>query len=248
LGTFDTAARCRQLAAQPPRWTPGEGFGYHAETQGYLLGELVRRVDGRTLGAFFRDEVAQPLGLDLHIGLDKHHDDRVADVSTLRAEPSIPPEPELARLEQISSARSAALVNTRAWRRAELPASNAHGNARSLALAMAPLANEGRLGEERLLSPETIDRTFEVQAEGVDRMSGRRFKLGIGYGLHCKHTPLGVNDRTLWWAGWGGSMCVIDVENRLTVCYAMNRMLGEGDMRAPGVIFAAHAAAARLRG
>ena len=138
-------------------------------------------------------------------------------------------------------------MNTSAWRRAEFPASNGHGNARSIALAMAPLANDGQLGEHRLLSPETIERAFEVQADGVDRMTGYHFRLGIGYGLNCEQTPLGVNDRTLWWAGWGGSMCVVDVENRLTVCYVMNRMLGDGDLRAPAVIFAAHAGAARTR-
>ena len=110
---------------------------------------------------------------------------------------------------------------------------------------MAPLANGGSVDGVTLLSPETIERTFEVQADGVDRMTGYHFKLGMGYGLNSKQTPLGVNDRTLWWAGWGGSMCVIDVKNRLTVCYVMNRMLGDGDLRAPALVFAAHAGAAR---
>ncbi|MEE8165632.1 MAG: serine hydrolase domain-containing protein [Myxococcota bacterium] len=246
LAMFDWAECCRQLAAQSPRWLPGDGSGYHSETQGFLLGELVRRVDGRSLGAFFRDEVARPLDLDLHIGLDDREFHRVADVATLHAEANEPPDPELLALEQPSGIRSAALVNTSAWRRAEFPASNAHGNARSIALAMAPLANEGQFGDLRLLSPATIERVFEVQAEGVDRMTGRHFKLGIGYGLNSEHTPLGVNDRSLFWAGWGGSMCVVDLENRLTVSYAMNRMLGEGDLRAPLVIFAAHAQRARM--
>jgi CubicO group peptidase (beta-lactamase class C family) len=110
---------------------------------------------------------------------------------------------------------------------------------------MAPLANGGQLRGKRLLSPSTIERSFEVQADGIDRMTGRHFKLGIGYGLHCEQTPLGVNDRTLWWAGWGGSMCVVDTLNRLTVAYTPNRMRGEGDLRAPLVIFAAHAACAK---
>ena len=203
LALFDWAECCRRLAAQAPRWAPGDELGYHSETQGWLLGELVRRVDGRTLGTFFRDEVARPLGLDLHIGLADREFTRVADVATLHARANTPSDPELQALEQPSDARSAALVNTSAWRRAEFPASNAHGNARSIALAMAPLANDGHLGNHRLLSPATIERTFEVQADGVDRMTGRHFKLGIGYGLNSEHTPLGVNDRTLWWAGWG---------------------------------------------
>jgi CubicO group peptidase (beta-lactamase class C family) len=241
LTMFDWGECCRRLAAQAPRWTPGEDIGYHAETQGWLLGELVRLVDGRSLGAFFREEVAEPLDLDLHIGLDDREFARVADVATLHARPSVSPDPDLLALEQRSSSRSAALVNTSAWRRAEFPASNAHGNARSIALAMAPLANGGRLGDRRLFSPETIERAFEVQGEGIDRVTGNHFKLGMGYGLNSDKTPLGVNDRTLWWAGWGGSMCVIDTENRMTVSYVMNRMLAENDVRAVRVIFAAHA-------
>jgi CubicO group peptidase (beta-lactamase class C family) len=242
LALFDEPECCRRLAAQPPRWTPGDGSGYHAETQGWLLGELVRRVDGRSLGTFFRDEVARPLDLDLHIGLDDGEFHRVADVATLHARGNQPPDPTLGALHQSSSTRSAGLVNTGAWRRAEFPASNGHGNARSVALAMAALANGGRAGDCHLLSPATIERTFEVQADGIDRVTGFHFRLGMGFGLNGPQTPLGVNDRTLWWAGWGGSMCVVDVENRLTVAYAMNRMLGEGDLRAAGVIFAAHAA------
>lgn len=247
LAMFDWAECCRRLAAQPVRWTPGDGSGYHSETQGWLLGELVRRVDGRSLGTFFREEVAEPLGVDLHIGLDDREFDRVADVATLQASVNEPLDPELTELERATSRRSAALVNTSTWRRAEFPASNAHGNARSIAFAMAPLANGGRSGAHHLLSPPTIDRAFEVQSDGIDRMTGRHFKLGMGFGLNSPHTPLGVNDRTLWWSGWGGSMCVVDVENRLTVSYVMNRMLGEGDMRAPRVIFAAHAKAAEMR-
>ncbi|MGH0035524.1 MAG: serine hydrolase domain-containing protein [Myxococcota bacterium] len=246
LELFDWDACCRRLAGQEPRWTPGDGSGYHSETQGWLLGELVRRVDGRTLGGFFREEVARPLGLDLHIGLDDREFHRVADVATLHALPSAPPDPELRALEEPSARRSAALVNTGAWRRAELPSSNAHGNARSIALAMAPLANQGRAGGRALLSPSTLERAFEVQADGVDRITGHPFRLGMGFGLNGPGTPLGVNERTLWWAGWGGSMCVVDVENHLTVAYAMNRMLGEGDLRAPLLVFATHACRSRL--
>lgn len=245
LAVFDWEGCCARLAAQAPRWTPGDGSGYHAETQGWLLGELVRRVDGRSLGHFFREEVAEPLEIDLHIGLDDREFHRVADVAALRAQPNEPVHSDLRALADSSSLRSAALVNTAAWRRAELPASNGHGNARSVALAMVPLANGGQAGGRALLSPATLERAFEVQTDGVDRMTGRHFKLGMGYGLHGEHTPLGVNDRTLWWAGWGGSMCVVDTENRLSVCYAMNRMLGDGDLRAPKVIFAAHRAQAR---
>lgn len=231
---FDWHACAERLAGQAPQWAPGDGSGYHAETQGWLLGELVRRVSGITVGSFFREHVAEPLNIDFHIGLDDVHVDRVAEISTLRT-------PALAE----HSKRSAALVNTASWRRMEMPASNGHGNARSIALAMAPLANEGRAvgsdGEPRqLLRPATIERIFEVQAHGIDRVLQRETKFGIGYGLPCEATPLGTNDRTFWWAGWGGSMCVVDVENHMTVSYAMNQMRGDDDLRAAQIVFAAH--------
>ncbi len=114
LAVFDWVECCRRLAAQSPRWTPGDGSGDPAETQGWLLGELVRRVDGRTLGTFFRDELAQPLGLDLPIGLDDREFARVADVTTLHARANTPPDPELLALEGPSGTRSAALVNSTA--------------------------------------------------------------------------------------------------------------------------------------
>ncbi len=244
---FDTEVLCARLASQRARWTPGDGSGYHSETQGWLLGELVRRVDGRSLGAFFREEIAEPCGIDLHVGLHAEDLPRVADILTVEAEVNAPPDPVLLDLEQAAGRRSASLVNTRAWRCAEFPASGGHGHARSIAVLMSVFANGGRLAGRRLLSARTIDRVFEVQADGIDRITGRHFRLGIGYGLHGPHTPLGVNDRTLWWAGWGGSMCVVDVTNGVSVAYAMNRMRGEGDLRAPQVIFAAHAAAQARR-
>ena len=239
---FDWDACCALLAAQAASWTPGDGSGYHAETQGWLLGELVRRVTGTTIGSFFAANVNQPLGLDFHIGLDDSHFSRVAEMATLRAEPTV----------QGAGMRSLHLVNAPSWRRGEFPASGGHTNARSVALAMAPIANGGiglsPEGEQvQLLSPSTIDRIFEVQAAGVDRSLGRPITFGIGFGLTDDATPLGTNDRTCWWAGWGGSMCVIDVENRMTVAYTMNQMRGSDDFRAARVVFAAHEAMALAR-
>ena len=101
----------------------------------------------------------------------------------------------------------------------------------------------------RILSRETIERCFEVQADGVDQVLGLKAKFGIGFGLPSEGMPMGVNDRTLFWAGWGGSFAVVDVENQVTVVYVMNRMQDGtvGGLRSARVIFAAHEAAAALR-
>ena len=246
---YDWDFCCANLAAQTPWWEPGTASGYHASTQGWLLGEVVRRVTGRTLGTFFREEIAGPLGADFHIGLDDAEFDRVAEVRTDEAEGiGNHSDPIPARQAQ-GEAEHTQFVNTDRWRRAEFPASNGHGNARSVVQVVSILAQGGESQGLRFLGQDTIERIFEVQASGPDLIIGHNMTFGIGYGLSTPAMPLGINDRTLFWAGWGGSMAVVDVENSLAVCYAMNRMKSDvvGDMRAGRVIFAAHGAGTALR-
>ena len=137
------------LAAQEPWWEPGTQSGYHALTFGYLLGELIRRVTGRTVGTFFREEVADPLDADFHIGLTEKHDSRVAELI-----PPADPEPldiELSELQETIRKKmnnpelSALMSRDRAWRAAEIPAANGHGNARSVARVGAPWPAEENL-------------------------------------------------------------------------------------------------------
>ena len=246
---YDWDFCCANLAAQTPWWEPGTASGYHASTQGWLLGEVVRRVTGRTLGTFFREEIAGPLGADFHIGLDDAEFGRVAEVRTDEAEGiGNHSDPIPARQAQ-GEAEHTQFVNTDRWRRAEFPASNGHGNARSVVQVVSILTQGGESQGLRFLGQDTIERIFEVQASGPDLIIGHNMTFGIGYGLSTAAMPLGINDRTLFWAGWGGSMAVVDVENSLAVCYAMNRMKSDvvGDMRAGRVIFAAHGAGTALR-
>ena len=246
---YDWDHCCANLAAQVPWWEPGTASGYHASTQGWLLGEVVRRVTGRTLGTFFREEIAGPLGADFHIGLDDAEFSRVAEMRTDEAEGIGDHSDPIPARQARGEAEHSQYVNTDRWRRAEFPASNGHGNARSVVQVVSILGQGGESGGIRFLGPDTIERIFEVQASGPDLVLGHHMKFGIGYGLTSTAMPLGINDRTLFWAGWGGSMAVVDVENSLTVCYAMNRMMSDvvGGMRAGRVIFAAHAAGTALR-
>jgi CubicO group peptidase (beta-lactamase class C family) len=251
---FDQPRAAANLAAQAPWWVPGTASGYHASTQGFLLGELVARVTGRSLGVFFADEVAGPLAADFHIGLAEREFSRVAEMCTVDCEAPVgdasPPADELAQRVHRGEPPHLQLVNTDPWRRAELPASNGHGNARSVARVLSCLAGTGEIDGIRLLSPATIERIFEVQAEGRDLILGKLVRFGIGYGLPSDDMPLGVNDRTCFWAGWGGSMGVVDVENELVIAYVMNRMRSgtSGDVRGGRLVFAAHAAASAIRG
>jgi CubicO group peptidase (beta-lactamase class C family) len=239
---YDQDRSAEILAAQPPWWEPGTASGYHAINQGHLIGELVRRVTGRTLGTYFHDEIAGPLAADFHIGLAAEHDARVS--------PIIPPPPLQLDLAGDIDMDSPAVktftgppmdanhANTEAWRRAEIGAANGHGNARSVARIQSVVSNGGAVDGVTLLSPATIDRIFEVQADGIDVVLGIPLKFGIGYGLPVAETiPYLPSDaRICFWGGWGGSVIINDLDRRMSFAFMMNRM-------AQGIIGGATAAA-----
>ncbi|MFD6269205.1 serine hydrolase domain-containing protein [Nocardia asteroides] len=225
---YDSEAAAARLATQAPWWEPGTASGYHAINYGHLIGELVRRITGRSLGRFFAEELAGPLGADFHIGTGPEHADRIATL--------IPPElPEfdLSTLDQdsvlIKTLTSPWLevseTATPQWRSAEIGGTNGHGNARSVARVQSLIANGGELGGRRFLGPATIDQIFREQADGVDLALLTPLRFGIGYGLPRPQTFPHIPDgRVCWWAGYGGSMVVNDLDRRVTFAYTMNRM------------------------
>ncbi len=230
------------LAAQEVWWEPGTASGYHAITQGHLVGEVVRRVTGKSLGRFFADELAGPLGADFHIGLDASHFHRVANVIPPSAPLAASIEPDsLAASMMRNPQLSADVAWTDAWRRAEVPAANGHGNARSVARVQSVLSHGGSVDGTRFLSAAGCESVFERQSSGADLVLGVPLTFGIGYGLNSPETPIGINPRTCFWGGWGGSLVVNDLDARMTIAYMMNKM-GEGtlgDLRGVGVAFAA---------
>jgi CubicO group peptidase (beta-lactamase class C family) len=229
------------LAAQAPFWTPGTAPGYHALTQGYLVGEVVRRITGKTLGTVFREEIAEPLDADFWIGLPASEDGRVADL--------IPPPPgtaiadtaqtELARNMANNPGVDVSETRKRAWRDAEIPAAGGTGNARSVAEIHVLLANGGTAKGKQLLSEAGCRKALEPQIEGTDLIMGTQVRYGMGFGLPCPMIPL-PNPNTLFWGGYGGSLVIIDLDARATLAYAMNRMARTttGDMRAYGLAMA----------
>ncbi len=239
------------LAAQAPWWEPGTASGYHALTQGYLVGEVVRRAaGGTTVGELFAKELAGPLGADFHIGTGPEHDARVALVipppdSTLGGEAVLALGPDSVAVRTLSNPKLTADWSwTEAWRRAEIPAAGGHGNARSVARVQSVLSHGGEVDGIRYLSEAGCNAVFEQQSSGTDLVLQVPLTLGMGYGISSAETPIGPNERTCFWGGWGGSIVVNDLENRLTVAYVMNRM-GKGttgDERGIGVVFAAYAA------
>ena len=229
------------LAAQAPFWEPGTAPGYHAVTQGYLVGEVIRRITGRTLGTVFREEIAEPLGADFHIGLPASEDARVADL--------IPPPPGAGISERSEDPLPANMANnpgidvlatrSRAWRAAEIPAAGGTGNARSVAEIQAILANGGVAKGKRFLSEAGCRKAAELQIEGLDLILGVPVRFGLGFGLSGGMVPL-PNSNTIYWGGYGGSLVIIDMDARTTFSYVMNRMEGTttGDMRGFGLAMA----------
>ena len=224
---YDWEKSTSMLAAQAPWWTPGEGSGYHPLSQGHLLGEVIRRIDGRMLGQFFAEEIAGPLDADFHIGLDPSEFDRVSNV--------IPP-PALA-IDMATMDPDSVLIKTFTgpapdateswtpeWRQATIGAANGHGNARSVARIQAIVANGGTVDGVELLSPDTIKMIFEEQANGVDQVLGLPVRFGMGYALHSIAVPYLPEGNYAYWGGWGGSSIIVDIDRKITFAYVMNRM------------------------
>ncbi|MEM0985461.1 MAG: serine hydrolase domain-containing protein [Pseudomonadota bacterium] len=212
------------LAAQAPWWAPGTQSGYHALTQGHLIGEVVQRVTGQSIGNFFRNEIAGPLGADFHIG--------VADAAMPRIAPLTPPADTIPLASDGSIAArtfenpkvDVSATATEAWRKAEIPAANGHGNARSIVCIQTVMANGGEAFGKRLLSEPGARRVFDVQTTGLDLVLGVPITYGLGYGLNNEIAPVGPNARTCFWGGYGGSLVLIDQDARLCLSYVMNRM------------------------
>lgn len=225
------------LAAQKPWWEPGSAPGYHAITQGYLVGEVVRRITGKSLGTVFREEIAEPLGADFHIGLPASEDHRVAEL--------IPPTDsisefasDIARKTFTNPPIDVLATRTRAWRGAEIPAAGGTGNARSVAEIHALLANGGVAKGKRILSEAGCRKALEQQMAGNDLvLMNMPIRYGMGFGLPGDLVPL-PNPNTIFWGGYGGSLIIIDMDARATYSYVMNRMNSGlvGDTRAFGLI------------
>jgi CubicO group peptidase (beta-lactamase class C family) len=221
---LDVPAATARLAAQAPWWPPGTLSGYHLLDYGHLVGELVLRVTGRTLGEYFRTEIAEPLGADFWLGLPESQDARVSHV--------VPPPPSQVDLSQLppgSPARrtlggprlDADLTWTRAWKAAGIGGAGGHGNARSVARVQSALTG----GAAGLLSPATVDLVFAQPTDNVDLVLGLPLRFGLGYAVsNPASTPHIPEGRVAFWGGWGGSIVVNDVDRGLTFAYVMNRM------------------------
>ncbi|MDX2543755.1 serine hydrolase domain-containing protein [Streptomyces sp. WI04-05B] len=241
------------LAAQHPQWTPGTAHGYHGRTWGWLVGEVIRRVSGRTPGHFVANEIASPLGLEFFIGLPAGERDRVSRM--IYKQPDVdfttsPPESLPERLRaQVAAWRDPNSLNNRAFQvtdpaeidfnspevqAAELPSSNGIGTARGLARMYAALI--GEVDGVRLFTPETLASATKEQANGPDQVMVVQSRFSSGYMLPTETEPM-TGPNAFGHTGRGGSLAFADPEHGIAFGYAMNHIVaGPGDVRARSLV------------
>ncbi|MEV0620642.1 serine hydrolase domain-containing protein [Nonomuraea sp. NPDC050404] len=248
----------KALAAQRPYWEPGTEHGYHGLTYGWLVGEVVRRVSGRGIGTFLRQEIAEPHGLDLWIGLPGSEHHRVSRIVTDAAafDPSsidLEAVPEAMREVMAHYADPASLTvralnlvqppldhNDPAEWAAEMPSTNGVCTARALARFYAALI--GEVDGRRILTRDALTAATAEQAAGVDRVLRVPVRIGTGFGLPAPDTYW-YSPTAFGFGGLGGSIGFADPDSGLAFGYVMNRLVeGVPDTRAASLYEAARAA------
>ena len=251
----------RALEEQVPVWEPGTAHGYHATTYGWLVGEVVRRISGKSLGTFFHDEIAAPLDLEFWIGLPDEQQARVAPLIQWGKSLTSSADPAMAELmaqfmgpdTMLGKALAAPNnvfsdaeggFNNPAIRAAEIPAANGVTNARSLARFYAGLTGTVEGGpSEPLLTEEQVAKASELQTSGPDKCLFFETTFGLGFFVASLFAPYG-GERSFGHTGAGGSVGFTDPENGIGFGYVMNKMLAglNGDPRSGGLIKAVYAA------
>ena len=239
---YDWETMTEALAEAEPWWEPGTRHGYHVWTWGWIVGEIVQRATGRPVGAFIREEIADPLGVDFFIGTPSSEHGRIAEIVPPSRNPL--PEPDVTSIIAMAHNNppwSFEEANTAQWREGAVPAGNAHGDARGLARVYAALANGGELDGVRLLSSEAIEAARVLQSEGTDATIGVSNRYALGFQLPSPELDDPRPETAFGHSGVGGSQAFADPAAGLGFAYVMNRIRGPGDVRARSLVEAAYA-------
>lgn len=221
---FHWDAMVRALELQAPEWPPGTKGAYHTATYGHLVGEIIRRISSKTPGRFFRDEVAEPLNIDYHIGIYS----KVSRVTDLLRDPNdrfVLDDPKKAARAFKAFPADRDITNEDAFRRVEFPSSNGIGNARAIARVFAALARGGELDGIRLLKPKTLTQATTEQWNYSDGLWGVPMRCALGFLLQRPDAmPIGPNPNSFGSPGAGGSVGFADPDLRLSFAYCPNLM------------------------
>lgn len=228
---LDWPLMIRALEAQTPWWEPGTAHGYHVNTFGYLLGEIIRRRMGVTLGTLLRDEIAGPLGADAYIGLPVAEHGRAAEFLWPEVNP---PAPEGVMSDDVlmkwntywnpPGISGAGWINSAAWRSAEIPSTNGHGTARGVARIYSALANGGAIDGVEVIAPSLLREAVTEHSYGPDRILERVSRFGLGFQLPQPERTLGPNAGAFGHFGAGGSLGFCDPEAGVAFAYVTNDM------------------------
>lgn len=229
---LDPPACAAALAGVAPIWQIGDGHGYHPLSWGYLIGELVLRLAGRSLGAILQEEICGPAGIDFHVGTPASEHDRVADLMRPR---------QLPDLGELNEATKIAFLNPwsspdrggAVWREIEIPSANGIGTAKAVAQLYGLYAQSGSLNGEKLIPDGALESLTRSRTKGQDKVLP--FVTEFGAGVMRNNLGLyGPNPNTLCHSGWGGSLALGDPDRGLSAAYVMNRQSNslQGDPRA----------------
>lgn len=252
----DPVLAAEAVAAQAPVWEPGTDHGYHAQTYSWLTGELVRRVTGRSIGAWIADEIAGPVGADVWVGLPASEAGRVgrvaqleavtSDTGVLRTRPKRSVSEAYANPDSLTRRAFGAITpipdeNDPAYRAAVLPASNGIATADGLARVYASLIGELD-GGTRLFTPETTELARTERSSGPDRVLVISTRFGLGYMLHGSASPL-LSETSFGHPGRGGALGFADPESGIAFGYVTNgfRKSVTADPRAQALVRAVRA-------
>jgi CubicO group peptidase (beta-lactamase class C family) len=236
---LDWQAMVGALAAETPWWPPGSAHGYHANTFGFLAGEVIRRASGMTVGTMLRREIAGPLGADVHIGLPPAQHDRVAEFlwpeGGGQAGPGQPwalgagADPGDQRMiinayVNPPDLSGVGVVNTADWRAAEVPSANAHATAAGVARVYAALASGGAVDGVRVVDSGALAASVEEQVYGEDLVLRRPSRFGLGFQLTQPERPFGPGPRAFGHFGAGGSVGLCDPDRGVAFGYVTSQM------------------------
>ncbi len=240
---FDWEATCAKLAAMAPLFPVGTASGYHPVTFGYLAGEIFRRVDGRTMGTALREDIAQPFGLDLWIGLPDSEHARTAELMRPTTLPKFGEMNAAVKAAFMTAWAAPSGRGTDEWRRVEIPSANGHATAPALARLMGALANGGKLDGKSLITPAGIKAATAERIVGRDLVLPYDISWGAGFMRNTPNFFYGPTAEAFGHSGWGGSCAFADPTTGVSGSYVMNKQGNAliGDPRAVRLIEAAYA-------
>lgn len=223
---LDTDKLAALLAAQKPQWPVGERSGYHALSIGPLADGLFKHAIGKTVGEYFRDEIAQPFNIDFHMGLPESEEPRVAEI-VHDGNPQAGGAETYDQFQVLAiqnAPMSPYLANERAWQAQGTPSAAGQGNARSIATVYSALATDRRLNGIEIVSEKALTAATDIQIENDDLVLKLPMSWGVGFAVNKRIGIYGNNPKAFGHHGWGGSFGFADPDKGLGVAYAMNYM------------------------